>query len=693
MWGENPKGSAGVAFQQRRQGVGSLRLYIPGPLFRTRAFQGGWVRTAIDTRIGKRGAKRLPSARPNAPSRGTSDEVKAEAGVEAKAGMRDKAARAVWRGAVLLATGCVLSLSTGCASLPGFGPGNSGEKLRQIPLRVERPEAPADYDVLVAERAQVEGDFELARAAYLRAAQKDPGSAFIHEHLSRLAWQLDDVDGAVREAERAFELEPNSTRTRLFLGRLYRLRRDFDGLNRVLRDEDGKPLDADSMFALYQVALEQQNFVEAESLARQLETEEPDQLRGTLALAAVYEQQKDFDAAERVVRRGLNAFPDHFLLSMRLAQIERTRGNRAGEVAVYRQILESHPDHYGILQRLGQTLADGNETEAAIETFQRIVEVYPDDVNSLRRLASLEFSAGRFESAAMRLEGVLDRDPNQPELSFALGQIRKASGDMQGAIEALERIAPADANYLEARIQIAAILESEERIGEALAEIERMRAIAPDRQLDFYAASLRARSDDLAGANALLESLLDGSEADTDTYYQIGILNGTYGETDDAMRAMRQVLEADPENASALNYMGYSFAERGENLEEAEELIRRALEVSPGDGYITDSLGWVYYKMAEALMAEGRRPEGLGFLGRAEEQLVQASELTGGDSVVSEHLGDVFLLRGDRVGALRHYEKAVELGMRESEQPDLMQKLEQLRRDLGRSSSRGGESP
>ncbi len=576
--------------------------------------------------------------------------------------------------------------------MSGLG-ADSGGKLRPIPLRVERPEAPADYDVLVAERAQAEGDFELARAAYLRAAQKDPNSAFIHEHLARLAWQLDDVDGAVREAERAFELEPESTRSRLFLGRLYRLRRDFDGLNRVLRDADGKPLDADSMFALYQVALEQQNFPEAESLAQQLEAEEPDQLRGTLALAAVYEQQKDYDAAEDVVRRGLVAFPDHFLLSMRLAQIERTRGNRAGEVAVYRQILESHPDHYGILQRLGQTLADGNEVDAAIETFQRIVEVYPDDVNSLRRLASLEFSAGRYESAARRLEAVLDRDPNQSELAFALGQIRKASGNTLGALEAFGRITPKDANYLDARIQIAAILESEGRENEALAEIERMRAIRPDRQLDFHAASLRAGSGDLAGANVLLESLLDGSEADTDVYYQIGILNGTHGETEDAMRAMRRVLEADPNNASALNYIGYSWAERGENLDEAEELIRRALELSPGDGYITDSLGWVYYKMAESLFAEARRDEALLVLEQAQNHLMQAAELTGGDSVVSEHLGDVFLLRGDKSGALGHYENAVELEMRESEQPELMDKLEQLRRDLGRSGGRAGEAP
>ena len=72
---------------------------------------------------------------------------------------------------------------------------------------------------------------------------------------------------------------------------------------------------------------------------------------------------------------------------------------------------------------------------------------------------------------------------------------------------------------------------------------------------------------------------------------------------------------------------------------------------------------------------------------------MQAAELTGGDPVVSEHLGDVFLLRGDKSGALGHYEHAIELEMRESEQPELIDKVEQLRRDLGRTSGRVSGAP
>ena len=573
-------------------------------------------------------------------------------------------------------------LASGCASFgTSFFSSPTGE--RKIPLRVGRSEAPADYDILVAELAQFDGDFELARAAYQRAAEKDPGSAIIHERLSRIAWQLDDVAGAVREAERAFELDPDSIRVRLFLGRLYRLRRNFAGLDRVLRDDEGRPLDADSTYVLYQVSLEKGDLVEAENLARQLAETEPDQLRGILALATVYGQRSDFESAEAVVRRGLDSFPDHFLLYMRLAQIERARGNRSGEIAVYREVLVSHPSHYGILQRLGQAQIDGNDLDGAIATFKEIVSRYPEDVNSLRRLASLEYSAGRYEAAAARLESVLKHDSDQPELTFALGQIRKATGDNEGALDVFGQIDLNNPNYVDARIQIVSILESQGRFDEALAEIEALREVRPDRQLDFYAAGLRISTGDFEGGVALLESMLDGSGADTEIYYQLGVQYGTAGHHEEALQYMQQVLDADPNHVNALNFIGYSWAERGENLAEAEALIRRALEISPDDGFITDSLGWVYYRMAETLFEESRKEEAMQLLDRAQRRLVQAAELTGGDPVVSEHLGDVYRILNEKERAYEFYRQAVEMDHREDEQPNLLEKLDDLRRELG----------
>jgi len=151
---------------------------------------------------------------------------------------------------------------------------------------------------------------------------------------------------------------------------------------------------------------------------------------------------------------------------------------------------------------------------------------------------------------------------------------------------------------------------------------------------------------------------------------------------DEALAYMRRALEANPENAHALNYIGYTWAERGENLEEAEDLILRALALRPDDGYITDSLGWVYYMRARPLLGAGREEAGRELLEQAREKLFRAQELTGGDPVVSEHLGDVFLLLDQKERALHHYEEALRQDPRNDEQPDLMDKVRQLREEL-----------
>jgi Flp pilus assembly protein TadD len=101
------------------------------------------------------------------------------------------------------------------------------------------------------------------------------------------------------------------------------------------------------------------------------------------------------------------------------------------------------------------------------------------------------------------------------------------------------------------------------------------------------------------------------------------------------------VLELNPDNGPALNFLGYTLAERGENLDEAEKLIRRALEIHPNDGFFVDSLGWVYYQRGEYPAAV--------------RELERASKLAGSDPVISEHLADAYVKVGRMEDAIRAY--------------------------------------
>jgi len=108
---------------------------------------------------------------------------------------------------------------------------------------------------------------------------------------------------------------------------------------------------------------------------------------------------------------------------------------------------------------------------------------------------------------------------------------------------------------------------------------------------------------------------------------------------------MQKVIALDPKNANALNYLGYTYADMGENLDEAESLIREALKYKPDDGYITDSLGWVLYK-------KGLFQEALIYLEKA-------VQLTSDDPIILEHLGDAYLKVDDIENALKYYQESL----------------------------------
>jgi tetratricopeptide (TPR) repeat protein len=303
-------------------------------------------------------------------------------------------------------------------------------------------------------------------------------------------------------------------------------------------------------------------------------------------------------------------------------------------------------------------------------------------LQAIRRYASLEFASGRYEQAAARLEAAFSRHPEHFELAYSLGQVVRNMGDDGRAIELFTLVPEYHPAYVESRLQLTSIYEDREDYTAALVEVERLRVLRPSKALEFHTAELLTRIERLDEALELLHKMRVENPEDDDVLYQLGVCYGTAKRLDEALEYMRLTLEKNPDNPHALNYIGYTLAERGENLDEAERMILRALDQRPNDGYITDSLGWVYYMRALPLVGTAEAIQGLTFLERARDKLFHAAELTGGDPVISEHLGDVHVALDELRQAFEFYEEAVRLEHREDEQPDLLEKLDNLRREL-----------
>jgi len=568
-----------------------------------------------------------------------------------------------------------LGLAVGCAT-----PTPSGRA--QSPASVAQPAQSAEYDVLVGEFAARDGDWLAARNAFLRAVQKDPDSPYLQLRAALLSARIDDLELARAHAARAVELDPGDERARILLGRLRRHAGDTLGVEQALRADDGAPISLRAGVLLVQLMLENERRAEALGTAEALVETYPDDLGAYFALASVWEEAGDQAQLEATVLRAISAFPEEAALYARLAQLRRAVGDVDGEIAAYRLLLEEQPDHLGTLRMLAQLMIDQGDLDAAVRYYERAYEAYPDEAPLLQALTGLDLQRGEAERAVARLDEAVRRRPFDYRMVYLLAVMRLEAGEIDTALVDLARIPAGHAVYRDARVQMIQLYELREEFGAALEVIEELRVQAPDRRLDFHAAGLRARNGDLDGALALLQGYLDEDPEDVEAIYQVALVYDTAKHRTEAIAWMRAAIELNPENAQALNYIGYTLAERGEDLEEAEALILRALDLAPNDGYITDSLGWVYYQRALPLVAAGREDDAGEWLALAMTTLERAAELSGGDPVISEHLGDASLLAGEKRRALDFYEQAFELQPRPDEQPDLLDKLEALRAEL-----------
>jgi len=156
----------------------------------------------------------------------------------------------------------------------------------------------------------------------------------------------------------------------------------------------------------------------------------------------------------------------------------------------------------------------------------------------------------------------------------------------------------------------------------------------------------------------------------------LGALLDETKQKDAGVSEMKKAIELNPQNAQALNYLGYTYAESGQNLDEAERLIKRALVVEPEDGFYVDSLGWVYYQKGEYK--------------RAVEQLERAVNITNNDPTITEHLGDAYRKMGKLKEASRQYDDALKKSQETDQQSRLKDKIQDLRTAMGGGAASAG---
>lgn len=279
----------------------------------------------------------------------------------------------------------------------------------------------------------------------------------------------------------------------------------------------------------------------------------------------------------------------------------------------------------------------------AIEAFNRVVAQNPDSAQARLSLAQAFAVSNDLKNAIDTLEFIVS---DEPRVAGVLAQYQEQAGLLKEATQSYTVALTNDPSNRGLKFRRIAAAFNDGDYAQAAAFATDAQAQHPD---DLRFPRLRARAifegGDPARAVTILEPTAKANPRDTATQLALADLYNDAGRDGDAERTLRQLLDVEPSNAEALNYLGYLLANRGRSLDEAVKLVERALTAEPGNPAYLDSLGWAYFRR--------------GNLDEAEKYLSPAAEQLPRNAVIQDHLGDVLARRGRWADAINAWTRAL----------------------------------
>ena len=539
---------------------------------------------------------------------------------------------------------------------------------------------------------ELDGEFEEAARAFERAAEGDPEAVEIRRQLAQVYLHLEDLPKALEQAEIALGLDPGDEPSRRALAMLYVTDERPEAAVELLEPlYMSGGLTTDGLYGLFTLYLQIERYADARGVAEKLIELDPLDHRGYFASAATYEEEGDLEASEAAYRRGIRQLPDDPRLYDAASRMWARAEDSERELLILEEKLRRYPDDIGAMRRIAELEDKAGNRDAAVRMLERLISVRPDQLNARFQLGYYYFEAGREDEAIASFNQVLEqsedlRDTRRAhEVRYILGRVYYGVKDSDSALKVLGEIPDDSERFADARVVMARLLEEREDFGAALDEARRAMERAPEnRELVAYTAGLLQRSGDLSAAVDVMDKLIASKPDDAAAYYDLGLIYGSAGDEVQAVKSMELAIERDKDHASALNYVGYSWADSGQKLEQAEAYVRRAVELRPNDGYITDSLGWVHYQRGLKALGAGEAEDARASFEEAVRQLELANSLLkDGDPVITQHLGDAYRSVSRFKDALRTYRTALSFEPEPEDAEEIRRQIELLELQLG----------
>ena len=328
------------------------------------------------------------------------------------------------------------------------------------------------------------------------------------------------------------------------------------------------------------------------------------------------------------------------LLRARLLQ-NLNRGKEA--IPLLEKSIKKYPDDKRLRLTYARMLVEQDRMEDAKVQFANLVQQYPDDDELRYSLALVCLEAKAWDEAKGYLEDLIARESHVDSAHLNLGRIAEERNDPQAALLEYAQVNPGN-DYLPAQLRQADILMSNGRTDEAEKRLAAARDAEPDYAIQLYliqAETLSANNQGERAWKVLQQALLQFPD-DLNLLYTRAMQAEKRNDLAQMEKDLRLIIKRDPDNAMALNALGYTLSDRTTRYAEAKVLIEQAHKLNPEDPAVLDSLGWVNYR--------------LGNLDEAERLLRLALERFP-DQEVAAHLGEVLWANGKQREARQIWEK------------------------------------
>ncbi len=525
----------------------------------------------------------------------------------------------------------------------------------------------ADYHFTMGETLSFEGRSSSAVEEYKTTLIYDPKSVHVRLRLAAEYVRMGMVTEAVEQGEIAIEMAPDSVEPRMLMGGLYSGLKMFEPARKqfaeVLRIQPGH-----AEASIYSGALlaEEKKFDEAivyfDALAKNKEFQDPERAHFYIGRVRVEQGESHYAQAEQAFQQALRLRPEFPEAAMSLALVLRTQKKHAEVEKLLKSYQEKFGPQHDMARTLSQYYLEEENYLKALEQLEVVEAFERDNLNIKIQISLLLIEQKKFEQAATRLEDVLLQAPESDKVRYYLGAVYQEMDRPQLSLSHFKQIPPTSPYFPESVVQSAQMLKASGRGDDALEHVERSIKARDDiPQLYAFYATLLDERKAFKKALAMLKVAVEKFPTNTQLNFFLGTIHDRLGSTTETIAQMRKVLEVDGEHVQALNYLAYTFAEMGSNLDEAYAFAQQALKLQPNDPYILDTIGWIYFKRDDTETAI--------------KYLEAAHKANGDEAIIAEHLGDAYLRHQMWQKAQTMYKRAAALETDTDQNRKIMEKL------------------